>query len=63
MGKRGIGIPSASSVASDISVLLLGSETLKNEVSGQKWGKVDKSEHKLQGAPPLRKIDIFYVSS
>ena len=31
---RSIGIPSASSVASDISVLSLGSETLKNEVSG-----------------------------
>ena len=44
---RSIGIPSASSVASDISVLSLGSETLKNEVSGQKWAKVDKSEHKL----------------
>ena len=34
---RSIGIPSASSIASDISVLSLGSETLKNEVSGQKW--------------------------
>ena len=44
---RSIGIPSASSVASDISVLSLGSETLKNEVSWQKWAKVDKSEHKL----------------
>ena len=33
---RSIGIPSASSIASDISVLSLGSETLKNEVSGQK---------------------------
>ena len=52
---RSIGIPSASSVASDISVLSLGSETLKNEVSGQKegksgqkWTKRGKSGHFLR---------------
>ena len=45
---RSIGIPSASSIASDISVLSLGSETLKNEVSGQKWTKRDKSGHFLR---------------
>ena len=41
-----IGIPRASSVASNISVLSLGSETLKNEVSEQNWAKVDKSGQK-----------------
>ena len=44
------GIPSASSVASDISVLLLGSETLKNEVSELKWAK----EY-------MYLLDIFYM--
>ena len=47
---RSIGIPSASSVASDISVLSLGSETLKNEVSELKWAK----EY-------MYLLDIFYM--